>query len=210
MPIFKDVKRGCGWRKLGGIYLIGAPLAAPCHLLPFPIGVCPCCGNGFKFFRGITWVNAELLFKDKCQENIRATENFKVAADERCDCCPICSPEGEYGFMWVGEKYYTPESFAREAFKYGVSKRIPFVPKKLREVETEWDYPEILLAHRKACNGSPGIFMSFKPIGIQKLVPDDTPEAELEKLKKDGIEPILVNKNDPKHNPQPTSQEVLV
>ncbi len=61
------------------------------------------------------------------------------------------------------------------------------MPKQLKGLKSE-DYPEIFLAHRKACHGLPGIFMSFGPVVIQKLVPDDISDEELEKLKKDGIE----------------------
>jgi len=206
-----DIKRLCGTRKMGHLYLIGLANVDPCHVLPFPLVKCPVCGNGFKFFRGIKFnLDPELLFGDAC-----AKASIPTISSLHCEICSVCSPKfwrddgDKFALMWVGERFYSPETFFQEAYRHGVCLQISRMPKHLKGLKCD-DYPEIFLAHKKACQGSPGIFMSFGPEVVQKLVPDDTPAEELERLKKDDIEPVRVKKDDPRYNPQPTSQEVLV
>lgn len=52
-----EARRGCGYKKPGGTYLIGGKNPAPCCKLPFPI---TCCGH-IKFSRGFTWINSDLF-----------------------------------------------------------------------------------------------------------------------------------------------------
>ncbi len=204
MKIRTDVKRGCGWRKIGGLYLIGFGHAEPCHLLPIPVEVCPCCGNGIKFSRGITWIDAKMFLKDKCAQH-PGPKDFR----RHCCICAFCSPDYDiYGLMWVGEKYYTPESFMAEADKYGVCKRIPFYPQKLVV-----DDSFVMLAHRKACNGKPGIFYGFHPVRVEKVITRSmATKDEISNLIKRGIEPFIVEDDDRRYvkNPKPKIQEVLV
>jgi hypothetical protein len=58
-------KRGCGYRKPGGLYLVAGKPNAPCGRLPIPLDVCPCCHNGIKPTRGWTWVQPKPLFAVK-------------------------------------------------------------------------------------------------------------------------------------------------
>ena len=57
-----EEKRGCGYRQVGGIYLVGDGLAIGCDRLPFPLGACPACGAGIHFTRSITEIDAIQLF----------------------------------------------------------------------------------------------------------------------------------------------------
>jgi len=211
MKIKTDVKRGCGWRKPGGLYLIGFGHAEPCHLLPIPVEACPCCGNGIKFSRGITWIDAQVFLKDKCLKS-PGPKDFR----RHCCICSFCSPDSDtYGLMWVGEKYYTPESFIAEADKYGVCKRIPFYPKKLilESEGDEFDESFVMLAHIKACNGKPGIFYGFSPIRVEKVITRSmATKEEISNLIKRGIEPFIVEDDDRRYvkNPKRKIQEVLV
>lgn len=193
----KEIERGCGKRELGGMYLVGEGIAIPCDRLPYNIVLCPTCGGGLHQQRNFQWVDWHKY----------------AGKHDSCKCkapnCPICKPvEGvrKYGLLWVGERSYTPESFIEEAIKHGVSKRIPWVPKELKLGET-W----ILLAHpdagvittkskQKKLDGDqveekekhPAVFYVFKPKRVEKLVRENTPEPELNKLVKAGITPVLV------------------
>lgn len=192
-----EAKRGCGYRKVGGLYLVGEGLSVVCDKLPYELKVCPCCGAGIKQARGFTWIKAFELFgiHQNCQDKVVP--------------CPVCQPfrDKKYGLLWVGEKYYTPQSFIREAQQLGVSKRIPQIPKDLKLGET-W----ILLAHPKAIikatkdNGkslveeNPGIFYAFRPVRVEKIITQkQATKKALKKLKKRGITPVIVPDGDKDH-----------
>jgi len=72
--------------------------------------------------------------------------------------------------MWVGEKFYTPDSFRVESKRYGVSKRIADIPSWLVLGET-WvflahpKYP--VLKHGLAVDHKPAIFSAFKPDRVE-------------------------------------------
>lgn len=57
-----EAKRGCGYRKVGGLYLVSSGAGLPCDRLPFPLTVCPTCSCGIKPSRGWTWVEPGALF----------------------------------------------------------------------------------------------------------------------------------------------------
>lgn len=193
-----EPKRGCGYRKIGGLYLVGNPGGFSCDRLPFPLTTCPTCGAGIKFSRGWTWVFPYNLF-----EGDHAPCYCK-------DRCPICHPlkMGEKaGLMWVGEQFYTPQTFVQEALTLGISKRIPAVPQGLQLGKT-W----VLIAHKKGALHQkegrlfktvpgPGIFYAFVPTRVEKVVTyeDLANEQEMRKLERRGITPVPVPANDPDH-----------
>jgi len=109
--------------------------------------------------------------------------------------------------MWVGTKFYTPESFTHEAVKLGISKRISAVPRGL-ELGKTW----VLIGQRQAAlvenKGSlfktkpaPGIFYAFIPRRIEKIITDEQAKDDelVEALHKRGITPVVVPSNDPDH-----------
>jgi hypothetical protein len=212
----QETIRGCGYRKVGGLYLCGGYISVPCDRLPYPLDVCPVCGAGIKVSRGFTKINPLKLFgyHQPCIDQIRP--------------CFVCDPKDELSFvMGVGEKYYkTPTDFMAEARHLGISKRIPFIPDELELGKTI-----VYLAHPKAFeirasvalqhamaivgtenNSEPrlleseqveyksGIFSAFIPQRVEKLIweHDATPET-LEKLNKRGITPIIIKDGDVDH-----------
>jgi len=178
-----EAKRGCGYRKFGGLYIVCDPIGEPCDRLPIELSVCHCCGGGIKQARGYTWIRPEILFGT----HHRKEDDPNYPYPHRCDCmhhvCPVCYPhdffhiERKAGLLWVGEKYYTPEEFKAEVNEMGISKRIPAVPNDFKVGET-W----IFLAHPKAIPNivaldnpdepthRPGIFMAVKPQRIERIV----------------------------------------
>jgi len=133
-----EVKRGCGYRKVGGLYLCGSGITISCDRLPYEIKYCPTCGSGIKFTQGFTWIDWKEF----------AGEHHPMVICRCLNMCYICYPSNytqPYGLLWVGEANYTPQHFIKEAMEMGVSKRIPFIPKELKLGETV-----VLLAHKKA------------------------------------------------------------
>jgi hypothetical protein len=207
--------RGCGFRKVGGLYLVGEGISVPCDRLPFPLTHCPVCGAGFKPNRGIQEINPFHLF----QQHINCGDRFRP--------CLICDPRDEVAYiMTVGERSYTPETFAREALNLGVSKRIAQVPKKLVPGKTV-----VYLGHPKACERivepvlqqvmsmleesetkQPrlvdserkeqlfGIFMAFIPQRVEKLMWEtDATDEVVEEHAKKGITIVKIPNGDYDH-----------
>jgi len=194
-----EPKRGCGYRKVGGLYLVGGYLEVSCDRLPYPIEYCPTCGAGIQFSQGFQWIDAFKMF------------GFHPDCQDKLQPCLMCQPlQGvKYGLMWVGEAYYTTESFIKEAREMGVSKRIPYIPKEIEVNETP-----ILLAHKKAIRlfipdsdeeWSPGIFCAFIPRGIEMpMWQSELNDDKIAELEKRGITPIPIPDNDPDHAPGET------
>lgn len=212
-----DSKRGCGYRKAGGMYLVSGGPSVPCGKLPVyhtgtwetrvshVLAACPTCSGGVKPSRGWTWVDADTLLADS------------TCPPATCNpFCPMARSMGRAGLLWIGGKFYErPQDWTDEAVKHGVSRRISQVPRELKIGET-W----VLVAHRKAiamrcpdcedrggaaagvrvcetCGGSstiyaPGIFHAFKPTAIEYVVKGTETEEELQALIKRGITPVRV------------------
>lgn len=133
-----ESKRGCGYRKVGGLYMMSGGMGVPCCKMPLALTVCPCCGEGIKQSRGWTWIDAGKMFKaGGCQ-----------AAPIQMAACPLVNPAlmGKVGLLWVGEKFYkTPREFMAEGYKMGISRRLTAIPRDYKQGET-W----VMLAHPKA------------------------------------------------------------
>ena len=194
-----EEKRGCGYRKVGGLYLWGKGQSMQCDRFPYIVEPCPVCGEGIKFTRGFKWIDWKRY----------------AGVHDRCTCkdfCPICYPlEEKYGLMFVSKQYYSPSAFVKEATNLGVSKRIPFVPKNL-ELGKTW----ILLAHQEAGERKiedkntltgfrteriPAIFYAFRPTKVEMIVTETQSKDDkfMEKLKKRGITPVVVPDDDIDH-----------
>lgn len=200
-------KRGCGYRKGGGLYLVSGGITMPCGRLPIPLVKCPCCSQGIKPSRGWTWVDADKLAESKVCG--RASD---------CILCPLGEPLGKAGLLWVGEKYYpTPGHFTAEAMASGVSRRLSQVPRDFH-VGNTW----VMLAHRKTCQErcpgcserqilglcdeckgtgfvlTPGVFHLFVPTAIEYVVTDGESPAELQSLADRGFTLVRVHRDDGK------------
>jgi hypothetical protein len=217
-----EVVRGCGYRKVGGLYLVGGGLSAPCDRMPYELPRCPTCGAGVKFTRSHTWLQPDF---------------FRVHAVSHCkdeSPCPICRtpyPDHEFGphlLLWIGRAHYSPQSYLNESRLLGVSRRIAAIPKGLVLGET-W----VLLAHLDAippkdpdqctvcgfterlhlpgcppevCSSfqaprpTPGIFCAFIPRAVELVLKesDATPER-IEKEERRGVSVVTVPDNDKDH-----------
>lgn len=214
------VKRGCGFRKVGGLYLVGRPFGSMCDRLPFRLRPCPMCEHEHKFNRGLMQVTGVGIFhtKDFLSAEGRIEYHNKTGEwRDLCFCredCPACRPDSKVaGIMWVGKKFYTPASFAQEAINFGVSKRIPYVPEWLKVGET-W----VFLAHPEAvevcpetcigCDGKlfkhvPGVFLAFVPQRIEAILSESDAatysEEDIEEHEKRGLYFCTVPDDDPDH-----------
>lgn len=209
-----ELKRGCGYRKVGGLYLVGNYIPVACDRLPLEVGSCPVCGSGVHWIRNIAEINPYRLWgvHMPCIDHL----------------CKVCQPPDDVAFiMGVGERHYSPSSFLEEAVAMGVSKRIPAIPKKLKLGETV-----VYLAHKKAvevreslavqqamgvlenignpqmrlleAEGKPtykmGIFCAFIPQRVEKLIWEkEATEENMEALRKRGIEPVIIPDGDEDH-----------
>jgi hypothetical protein len=218
-----EARRRCGYRKVGGIYLVAPGTGVPCDRLPKTLTVCPCCNQGIKQARGWTWVDVGLLFG---------------GAHEDCTdrhLCPLChAPDkiGRAGLLWIGERFYpTPADFIAESETLGISRRIGVIPRGFKLGET-W----VLFAHSKGatcpdcfggglfrgaskedpytaaedsgkcstCKGSgklPAIFRAFQPRSIEVIITEtqSRDEAYMADLAKRGFTPVIVPDNDRDH-----------
>lgn len=192
----KDQRRGCGWRKKGGLYLMSDAPARECGLFPLALTVCPCCGVGIKPSRGWTWIQPKLLRAGTGQCTSEATY---------CQSCPmwhllVGQEEQPMGLIWIGVRHYpTVAHFQREATLQGISRRIKSVPHDFVLGET-W----VALAHRHAIQEplemgqepefTPGIFRIFKPRRVEVVVGGDESDEEIEALLDRGLTPVVVER----------------
>lgn len=215
ITICNEGKRGCGYRKPGGKYLMSGGPSVACCKLPHELDVCPCCGAGIKPSRGWTWIDPRPIF------------GLQTGIDEGCTkdhsgLCPLSDAyleehKGEkMGLLWIGGRYYKkPEDWTKEAMQMGVSRRISQIPRDFKLGKT-W----VLVAHREHdtkvcpdCDGSgnvdtptitdalprcekckgkgvlpvAAIFHAFKPERIEYIIKGDETEKELERMEKQGI-----------------------
>lgn len=150
--------RGCGYRKVGGKYLVGGKLERACGLLPLELHVCPVCSGGIKQTRSWQWIVPGKLFQDvKC--NGRPSGPISTVADlvtglAGCVMCPgmeVLQSKERAGLLWVGGSFYPePEDFLREGAAMGVSRRVSAIPKGFKVGTTV-----VLIAHPKAVKREP-------------------------------------------------------
>lgn len=162
-----EAKRGCGYRKVGGLYLVGEFTGVPCDRLPYPLDVCPVCGAGIKVGRGFTEINPLRLFGPHDQQvpvfqGEPGLEGHvtKVICTDKFRPCFLCDPTDEPAYiMRVGEKYYPmPKDFLDEGIAQGFSKRIAQIPREFEVGKTI-----IYLAHINAC-------VVREPVAVQQAM----------------------------------------
>lgn len=202
-----EPRRGCGYRRAGGLYLVADGLGEPCERLPLPIKPCAVCGACVRQTRSWQWISIGWVL---------GGAKACVQKPDHCPRCPVCSPElfktadppDRAGLTWVGEKFYkTPDAWAEEAFKMGISKRISTIPKGFVLGKT-W----VFVAHPLALPGPdaehpgfPGVFHVFRPSRLELVVtPSMKSQKWVKELQKDGATLVEVPENDPDHAPAPT------
>ena len=123
----QEAKRGCGYRRVGGIYLVADGLWASCDRLPFAVGCCPTCHGGIKFPRAPLEIDPMGLFgvHDPCKDDKPHTEiiwvNDTPTGDKSVGGCQVCFPRREVAYLLgVGEQSYKlPGDFMEEAVRLG-------------------------------------------------------------------------------------------
>lgn len=209
-----EARRGCGFRKVGGLYLVSDGGGMPCGRLPHPLHICPTCGHGIKQTRGFTWIHpAELLELAKpCHWHWKCSPSVGSLS------CPLADPGAlgdRAGLLWIGEKFYSSTlDFNAEASELGISRRIATLPHGFKLGET-W----VLLAHPKAITDQstifdgapklpdgfelpgPGVFRIFKPTRLEKIVSESEAldDEAMTALRKRGITPVAVPDDDDDH-----------
>lgn len=196
----RDLPRGCGVRdRAGRMYLVSLGKGRGCGKLPIPLGICPCCGMGFKFSRTPQWIEQpeSLWFNRECG-----------AGDDHCRNCPMSRgyETGAALLMWIGKEHYpTPQAFNAEAEVMGISRYIQHVPKNFIVGET-W----VLMAHIHGIDAAPinsakpdwkpAIFRMFRPDRIEVMVDGTEPDTVIEDYLKRNLTPVMV------YRPQPAPE----
>ncbi len=224
-----EARRRCGYRKVGGLYLVASGGGFPCDRLPFPLCVCPVCSAGIKQTRGWTWIDVAGLLGGNHKISIAHGEPEVTPCGCMDGLCPLChnvKSVGRAGLLWIGAQFYpTPANFQKEAAEMGMSRRITAIPRGFKVGET-W----VLFAHPKAivcdachtsglvktsvegveasvecekCSGSgwlKGAFRLFRPERIEKIITKSQATPEaLFELQDKGITPVIVPDDDPDH-----------
>ncbi len=184
--------RGCGYRKVGGMYLCGEYISVSCDRLPMPLIICPVCGQGIKVSRGFTEINPYRLWgphdselENKVYPNYPAAREAVDQGKHRCHDhirpCHVCDPQDQPAYiMLVGAgNYKTPEDFQDEAHHMGISKRIPFIPKGLELGKTV-----IYLAHPRACEVREGAVLQQAMAIVEESQTKQPRLLESEKVEK--------------------------
>ena len=194
-----EKKRGCGYRKEGGLYLVGSGHAEPCGRLPILLDCPPCirCGwKGPRPSRSYQWVPSKYFLNhaDEC-----------TATKRRCRSCPLSAEDlGDVLWLSIGACYYPgPADFLAEAKTRGISRRVPRVPKGFKRRSWVW------LAHSRvrpvlADNGEQaiddqgrprwyaGVFYVFRATAIEYIVRETDTETLLAAKVKAGLTPVRV------------------
>ncbi len=227
----QEAKRGCGFRHVGSVYLVGDGVWGNCDRLPMEIKPCPGCGHFMRPGRALTSFNPQTYFKD-----------HKGCGDNKFSHCLVCQPADEAAFIQsVGIQHYPKASdFSEEAHRLGVSRCVNWkkLPKGFKlgvtpvylshdlALETMLDpetqpeaeplpgfepdkkkhkrdpnQPRLLDAPR--VEKKPAVFMVFIPQRLEKLIyaKDATPKA-LKEMEKAGITPVVIANGDKDHAPK--------
>jgi hypothetical protein len=192
-----EARRGCGYRKVGGLYLVGKRLGVACCKMPIALRVCPTCNGGIKQARGWQWIDPRPWLKGECKTGMAGV-------------CAAATPDrmGERaGLLWIGTQFYpTAETFALESDRLGISRRITAVPRGFKAGETYvfLAHPRLIQETDDATGESTwvgGVFRIFRPDGVEKIVTEtQARDADaMAKLRKAGITPVAVPDDDPDH-----------
>jgi hypothetical protein len=103
-----EARRGCGFRKAGGIYIVGDGAGEQVPWMPFCID--------YEFSRGLRWAEPVRLFR---------TANDKGEADDWRSLERV-------GLIFTGKQYYSTHEFIAEAQRMGISRRVAQIPLDLR------------------------------------------------------------------------------
>jgi hypothetical protein len=217
--IYGETERGCGWRHIGGFYLMGSGMGQGCDALPLDLEPCGECGFELpKKLRVMMSVHSGYLRPKILVKHSLPKDSEKVG--EKCSDkfpCPVCNMKfgKKFLLMTVAKEFYSPESFIEEARKYGVSKRIrpETLPKEFElgktwvflahkeAIRTKDSNPDILTDERKLGEYKRGLFYAFKPKRIEAIVGDNEKPEKVKDLEDEGFKVIQLPHDDPRFQP---------
>lgn len=149
VPVVRETRRGCGFRRGGGLYLRADGAGRDCGRLPLKLTCCPTCGEGIRQLRSWRWVDAAKLFANQpCRLRENAPAGSFLVTGGPCGSCPGAHPEslGRIGLLWIGKAFYRDvNTYNAESLAMGISRRISAVPVGFTLGET-W----VALAHPEA------------------------------------------------------------
>lgn len=206
-------ERECGFRQVHGIYLMSGDWEYSYCDRHEEIPACPCCATQPKFTQGIYRVEYNKLF----------------GKHENCMCrsnCPICYPKEDldYYLDWVGNSFYTEESFKKEAREKGISRQaqwttIPenFDLKNAYIICAMKSIGEEIKGTKLNPNAKTSktdmIILGYKPQRIEYLInesekdlldwkdkPEDFDGTYYEWIVSIGVTPIVIPDDDPDHH----------
>jgi hypothetical protein len=188
-----EPRRGCGYRKIGGLYMCAPSPNLSCCRFPFKLHICPTCNQGIKQSRAPQWFNPAPFMLEQCQ--------FYQ---------PMCPHRhgwlaGERALLiWIGEKYYgSPDHFLDEAKRMGISRRIKSIPRGFVLGETKVFFAHPHCTFTTADGGveyGPGCFGMVIPTRFELIVTDKPTPKQKKRLEDERIFPVEVPANDPDHN----------
>lgn len=148
-----ESKRGCGYRKVGGLYLCASGAGISCCRLPLALHTCPVCSGGIKQARGWTWINPAKMFAEAPPATCGTSASFSLdrPGSGFCPNFNLANYGERVGLLWVGESFYkTPTDFNVEAGTLGISRRIIALPRgfKLGEHWVFIAHPKVIPAPR--------------------------------------------------------------
>ena len=182
-----DIPRASGERKPAGLYLLGEDPKPLCRFFPFPISLCPCCGQGIVPTTRWTWIQPRELFAGaNCPEIDCGECRFKDELPEAA------------GLLWIKEKFYPFASdFSREAYATGISVKVLSLPTDF-VLGSTW----VFFAHTKAVfryqpelgnpTYVPGVFHAFLPNKAEYVVRGSESRASLSKIIDRGVIPVRI------------------
>lgn len=94
-----EAKRGCGYRKQGGTYLVSGGSGFECGRLPLGLIPCPLCDHRPAFTRGLQRIAPKNI--------LHAAPVCKSGDERRCAVCPLgkAITVETAGLMWVGDRF---------------------------------------------------------------------------------------------------------
>lgn len=193
LPFSIPVRRGCGIRVEGGIYIVttaeieeltdymdvsNANIEGKLIILPKPWPTLV----HLKPFRGYRGFDEHRFWYDIQLENFRySTPEGIILKRFRLKNCYYAHPEDSRTWLhWIGNQYYSIESFIEEARLIGVSRRVP--AKALKKMK--WG-DTIFLASKEKGIKNPVVFGYFTLDKLQgiKVKIDELPEHLQNKMR---------------------------
>lgn len=205
-------KRGCGWPKAGGLYMVSGERWQGCGKFPFTIEPCDHCLKmgltcSLGYSRAPRWADLDaLLAQATCKRPEVIAPPGSPQLKGKCPACPADAGELGMGILtWVGAKHYpTAREYLQEVDRQGISWRVAQLPNKVVIGET-WalcchvNAVRLPLVNGEEPQWKPGAVALYRIDRVNYVVKDGELESEegrakLERLQKRGITLVRVER----------------